>query len=346
MVSKTVGRLAGTGTHIVRLVVYYGVLAAVGAALWAFLPHIYEFVVWPSVGDGSEVGILLDAPGSALGGLAPPSRGVLSTALPIIGSLAVMLPVAWVYMITKQREIYDRSVVHTIIMLPIAISGVVMIVQNSLALAFSLAGIVAAVRFRNTLKDTKDAVFIFVAIGVGLSAGVHALDVAAVVSVIFNVAILALWKFNFGHLYAAEPGQTRPRPPSPAQVLAGVSGGGEVHAFGVPPLQSAMAPEVLTAMGDRPQEKNKKKRRPNAVLLAHATDADAAQLVVNEILDVETKQWKLIQTAMATDGKSTLEYVIRTRKSVTPGVLLERLQIQGAPHVTAAEFRSLERLKF
>ncbi len=340
MVSKTVGRLAGTGTHIVRLVVYYGVLAAVGAALWAFLPHIYEFVVWPSVGDGSEVGVMLDAPGSALGRLASPSRGVLSTALPIIGSLVVMLPVAWVYMITKQREIYDRSVVHTIIMLPIAISGVVMIVQNSLALAFSLAGIVAAVRFRNTLKDTKDAVFIFVAIGVGLSAGVHALDVAAIVSVIFNVVILALWRFNFGHLYAAEPGQTRPRPPSPAQVLAGVSGGGEVHAFGVPPLQSAMAPEVSTAEG------NTKKRRPNAVLLAHATDAEAAQVVVNEILDIETKQWKLIQTAMATDGKSTLEYVIRTRKSVTPDVLIERLKIEGAPHVTAAEFRSLEGLKF
>ncbi len=322
------------------MVLYYGVLTAVGAALWAFLPQIYEFVVWPNVGDGSEVGVILDAPGSALGGLASPSRGVLSTALPIIGSLAVMLPVAWVYMITKQREIYDRSVVHTIIMLPIAISGVVMIVQNSLALAFSLAGIVAAVRFRNTLKDTKDAVFIFVAIGVGLSAGVHALDVAAVVSVIFNVAILALWKFNFGHLYAAELEQTRPRPPSPAQVLAGVSGGGEVHAFGVPPLQSVVAPEVPTAEGD------KKKRRPNAVLLAHATDAEAAQLVVNEILDIETKQWKLIQTAMATDGKSTLEYVIRTRKSVTPGALLERLQIHGAPHVTAAEFRSLEGLKF
>ncbi len=331
MVSKTVGRFAGT--HIVRLVVYYGVLTAVGAALWAFLPHIYEFVVRPSVGDGSQVGVLLDAPGSAFGSRASTSRGVLSTALPVIGSLAVMLPVAWVYMITKQREIYDRSVVHTIIMLPIAISGVVMIVQNSLALAFSLAGIVAAVRFRNTLKDTKDAVFIFVAIGVGLSAGVHALDVAAVVSVIFNVVILALWKFNFGHLYTAELGQTRL--PSPAQALAGVSGVGEAHAFGVPPLQPAIAPLVP-----------KKKRRPNAVLLAHATDADAAQMVVNEILDVETKQWKLIQTATATDGKSTLEYVIRTRKSVTPGVLLERLQIQGAPHVTAAEFRSLERLKF
>jgi len=48
---------------------------------------------------------------------------------------------------------------------------VVLIVRDSVALAFSLAGIVAAVRFRNTLRDTKDAVYIFLAIAVGLAAG-------------------------------------------------------------------------------------------------------------------------------------------------------------------------------
>src|SRR5256885_7014990 len=43
-----------------------------------------------------------------------------------------------------------------------------------------LAAIVAAVRFRNTLKDTKDAVYIFLALAVGVAAGVYSPTVAAV----------------------------------------------------------------------------------------------------------------------------------------------------------------------
>ena len=57
--------------------------------------------------------------------------------------------------------------VQTLVILPIVAAGVVFMVKNSLALAFSLGGIVAAVSFRNTLRDTKDAVYIFLATGVG-----------------------------------------------------------------------------------------------------------------------------------------------------------------------------------
>src|SRR2546430_8006441 len=74
-------------------------------------------------------------------------------------------------MLTKQRQGYDPSVVQTVILLPVAVAGIVAVVQNSLVLAFSLAGLAAAVRFRNTLKDSKDAVYIFVAMGVGLAGG-------------------------------------------------------------------------------------------------------------------------------------------------------------------------------
>ena len=123
-------------------------------------------------------------------------------AVAVIGALALMCPTAWLYMRTKPKVRYDASLVHTVIVLPIVIAGVVLIVRDSIALAFSLAGIVAAVRFRNTLKDTKDAVYIFLAIAVGLAAGVQAFAVGFVVTVIFVAVILALWRFDVG----AEPG--------------------------------------------------------------------------------------------------------------------------------------------
>ena len=72
------------------------------------------------------------------------------------------------------------------------------VVQNSIALAFSLAGIVAIIRFRTTLKDTADALFLFAAVGVGLSAGIGALLVAVVISLFFNYTNLMVWKLDYG----------------------------------------------------------------------------------------------------------------------------------------------------
>jgi hypothetical protein len=73
-----------------------------------------------------------------------------------------------------------------------------MIVLNSLALAFSLAGVVAAVRFRFSLAQPSDAMYIFVAIAIGLGAGIGALGVAAVISFAFTMATLCIWRLEYG----------------------------------------------------------------------------------------------------------------------------------------------------
>ena len=70
--------------------------------------------------------------------------------------------------------------------------------QNSLALAFSLAGIVAGVRFRLTLDDTLDASYIFVAIAVGLAAGIEALEIGIVLTIFFNYFVLVFWELDYG----------------------------------------------------------------------------------------------------------------------------------------------------
>ena len=91
----------------------------------------------------------------------------------MIAAFALAVPVAWTYMWTRRMKGYRQSVVHSLILLPVVVAGVVVLVKSSIALAFSLAGIVAAVRFRNTLDDSKDAVFIFFATVLGLAAGVQ-----------------------------------------------------------------------------------------------------------------------------------------------------------------------------
>jgi len=155
----------------VRLLGYYAVLAAAAWLVARWFPR---------------------------GGALFADRSPGSAAVAMLGALALVAPVATLYMRTKPKLRYDPSLVQTVIVLPIVIAGVVMIVRDSVAVAFSLAGIVAAVRFRNTLKDTKDAVYIFLAIAVGLAAGMQAFAVGFVVSVIYVAVVLVLWRFDIG----------------------------------------------------------------------------------------------------------------------------------------------------
>ena len=116
----------------------------------------------------------------------------------IIGATLLMVPISWVYFITTQDRQVDRSFAQTMLILPIIVAGIAMIVQNSIALAFSLAGIVAAVRFRFTLTQPSHTLYIFAAITIGLGAGISALDISAVVSVTFVFATLLLWRLDYG----------------------------------------------------------------------------------------------------------------------------------------------------
>src|SRR2546427_13243390 len=160
---------------LLRLLLYYIFLVVGAMVVGRYVRAVRQAVALEGPPPGitaKELRKTLEEGGGATGeAAAARPTPATSTALAMIGALALVIPVARVYMLTKQRQGYDPSVVQTVILLPLAVAGIVAVVQNSLALAFSLAGLAAAVRFRNTLKDTKDAVYIFVAMGVGLAAG-------------------------------------------------------------------------------------------------------------------------------------------------------------------------------
>ena len=116
----------------------------------------------------------------------------------IIAAILVSLPVSWTYMAVRGGGEYDQSLVNTIIILPMVVTGIVIIVQNSLALAFSLAGIAGAVRFRNSLKSSGDALFILLSVGIGLAGGIGAIELAAVITIAFNYCFALLWITEYG----------------------------------------------------------------------------------------------------------------------------------------------------
>lgn len=184
----------------VRLTLYYLCVTGVVYSAVVLFPGLEEFL---PIGGAES---LLSGPGAdpfesiEIGATRVANLGdsLIWLCIAIASALLTIIPISWTYMAVRKRDEYDQSLVETIIVLPIAVTSIVIIVNNSIALAFSLAGIVAGVRFRNTLKSSGDALYIFLAIGVGLSAGIGAMEIAVVMSMSFNYVFLVLWITDYG----------------------------------------------------------------------------------------------------------------------------------------------------
>jgi len=178
---------------------YYGFWVALMAYLLSRYPAINEYFPIGGIGYLAASNVDTFEPiYSSVDDTVLSPHGPIQLALASIGALILTVPVSWAYFITSRARRIDQSFLQTIIILPVVVTGIAMIVLNSLALAFSLAGIVAAVRFRFSLSQPSDAMYIFVAIGIGLGSGIGALGVAAVISATFVFATLIIWKLEYG----------------------------------------------------------------------------------------------------------------------------------------------------
>lgn len=246
---------------------------------------------------------------------------------------ALSLPVAWLYTITRQKRGYRQSVVQTLILLPVVVAGVVILVKFSLALAFSLAGIVAAVRFRNTLEDSKDAVFIFVATGIGLAAGVE-LSAAATLSFVFNLATLLLFVSDFGRTPARLEGEIAEERMQRALSVANRTS--QFVARIDTEILEDMAPAQLEALAERAWQRRRdadegdRQGEPgpklDVTLRVHAYNVDAARVSVEAVLSRDAKRWQFRSIDAGADGLQAISYSVRMRKRVSPAALLQALR--------------------
>ncbi len=331
------------------LLYYLGLAGGIALVIW-LVPIIPEWVqqerirqITQAVGLGLDPTAQQGAASSQL--LSVGVRSLVVALVSMLSALALMIPVVWMYALTKGLRGYDESIVHALIILPVAVTGIIIIVQNRLALAFSLAGIVGAVRFRTTLEDTKDAVYIFLAIGVGLACGAQALDVAAALTLVLNGIIFVLWKYNLGNAYAYEH-DTEPLagagPLAAARATSGV-----VPESG---LRDALTSQELREMAGRAARIERyaaaeKSRAPqdrlNALLVIQAEQVVGAMAAVERSLEEMTSQWRMTEIIPGAGTSSSIDYLLRLGTGVSPGRLMESVKEAGV-EVMSVEYHSLD----
>ena len=316
--------------------ILYGSIAVAAALLSFVLPGVLQRAVHELTGGrglGAVGGMARRGLEAAGGDEREPGImwAVASVAMTSAGVLA--LPLAWLYTITRQKRGYRQSVVHSLILLPVVVAGIAVMVKYSLELAFSLAGIVAAVRFRTTLEDQKDAVFVFVATAIGLASGVE-LSVAFTLGVVFNFAALLLFQSDFGRTPARLEGEM-----AEERFKRAVSMANRTSQFVARldrEILEEMAPQQLEALADRAWKRRAEAEpiQPEAegggkfenTLTVHTDGGTAAREAVDNVLHGLAKRWQFERGEPAPDGGQILEYALKLKKSTQPTAFLDELR--------------------
>ncbi len=106
--------------------------------------------------------------------------------------------VAWVYYLTHSGLSYSRSYVQSLILISVVVAMVMSVIGNNIITAVGLMGALAIVRFRNVLKDTRDIVFVFASLVIGMACGSHRYMTAIMGTAILSLIAIYLFFTDFG----------------------------------------------------------------------------------------------------------------------------------------------------
>ena len=206
-------------------------------------------------------------------------------------------------------------------------------------------------RFRNTLRDTRDTVFVFLAIVVGFAAGVQAITVGAVASVIFNLVLLFIWRSDFGR-NALAPTAGSQQWAEPLKLLAESKGESATATASVHDhdIVLALTPQKVDALADRFNRVRrivgKKKPRYNALLSFTTRGARAS------CSPASSRRWTSSPSAGSStksssgDGKpSELTYLVKLKKTMPGDALMTEIRSVVGSKLLGCDFELSDALE-
>lgn len=96
------------------------------------------------------------------------------------------------YAISHRGTVYSKKFNASLVILAVLTGTVMTVIGNNIALSLGMVGALSIVRFRTAIKDSRDTVYIFWAIIIGICCGVGDYLVASVGSAVVFAVILIL----------------------------------------------------------------------------------------------------------------------------------------------------------
>ena len=100
--------------------------------------------------------------------------------------------IALTYQKTSRELESPRYFIQALILISIPVATVMQAIGDSLARGLGMLGALAIIRFRTTLRNPRNMVFMFTSIAVGISAGVYGIAIAVVGTLGFCLIVIAI----------------------------------------------------------------------------------------------------------------------------------------------------------
>jgi hypothetical protein len=108
------------------------------------------------------------------------------------------LIIAYFYRVTHQGLSYSVAFVHTMVIMGVTVSIIMLIIGSNIARAFALVGALSIIRFRNAVKDSRDVAFIFITMAIGMATGTGFYLAAVVFTLFISAMVYFLFRFDVG----------------------------------------------------------------------------------------------------------------------------------------------------
>ena len=119
--------------------------------------------------------------------------------MPLLAAIGCSLALGFVLALTYcYKNRHTKSFVLSLAILPAVVAVVIAMVNGNVGAGVAVAGAFSLVRFRSAPGSARDIVYIFLAMCLGLVAGMGYITTAAVVCVVFCVVLIAYQSINFG----------------------------------------------------------------------------------------------------------------------------------------------------
>lgn len=126
------------------------------------------------------------------------TTSLTSSLTAIVLSFLLSIVVTQLYKHTFQGSRYSQSFVHTIIIMSVVVSIVMIVIGNNVAVAFGLVGAFSIIRFRSAMNDPKDIAFIFFGMASGIACGLGFFVLAVLFTVVLSIFIYSLYVLDYG----------------------------------------------------------------------------------------------------------------------------------------------------
>lgn len=123
---------------------------------------------------------------------------IVSFILSMILAVLLGLSIALVYRYTHKGLNYESSFLSTLVILGPIVTLVMFLIQGDLVLSLGLVGSLSIIRFRTPIKDTRDMVFLFWSIAVGLGVGTLNWTLSILATIILGLLISVFYLVKYG----------------------------------------------------------------------------------------------------------------------------------------------------